>query len=69
MSRESAIKLLESWVAEEKAQEAYIKKLEAVVAAANGLMSEDDAVEAVSHFNCLFILMDALKSLEQSDDR
>lgn len=41
-----------------------VAKLEAVASAANGLMSEDDAMEALSHFNCLFILKEALKEIE-----
>ena len=42
-----------------------ILKLLDVVEAAASLMSEDDAVESVSHFNALFILKNALEKLNE----
>lgn len=39
-----------------------------VVSAAATLMSEEDAMEAVSHYNALFILKDALDTLKVKDD-
>lgn len=40
-------------------------KLLRVVELAQSLMSEDGAREALTHYNVLFLLMDALKALEQ----
>lgn len=40
-----------------------ILKLCEVARAAQSLMSEDDAREAVAHYNCLHILADKLKEL------